>query len=266
MGGTSFDLCLVRGGQPEIKTDWNWRYRYYIGLPDGRRAERRRRRRVDRPGAPGRAARRPRVRPAPRPGRSATAGAATGRPSPTPTRCSATCPLDGFAGGRMTLDVDAARDARSQRDVAEPLGLDVIEAAWGIERIVNANMANATRRVLAGARRRPPRARADRLRRQRRGARVGDRRRARHRPHPRARRRRRRSPRSACSSPTTSSTSCARTSCRCRRSTSAALRDADARAAATRPRKELEPDRPRRDASVDVSCSCRCATRARTST
>src|SRR3954468_9281943 len=33
MGGTSFDLCLVRGGRPEIKTDWNWRYRYYIGLP-----------------------------------------------------------------------------------------------------------------------------------------------------------------------------------------------------------------------------------------
>ncbi len=57
-------------------------------------------------------------------------------------------PLDGFAGGRMTLDVDGARDA-IQRDVAEPLGLDVVEAAWGIERIVNANMANATRRVLA---------------------------------------------------------------------------------------------------------------------
>ena len=33
MGGTSFDVCLVRGGHPEIKTDWNWRYRYYIGLP-----------------------------------------------------------------------------------------------------------------------------------------------------------------------------------------------------------------------------------------
>ena len=68
MGGTSFDLCLVRGGRPEIKTDWNWRYRYYIGLPDGRRAERRRRRRLDRPGAAGRAARRARSRPAPRPG------------------------------------------------------------------------------------------------------------------------------------------------------------------------------------------------------
>src|SRR5262249_36755145 len=33
MGGTSFDICLVRRGQPQIKTDWNWRYRYYIGLP-----------------------------------------------------------------------------------------------------------------------------------------------------------------------------------------------------------------------------------------
>ena len=58
MGGTSFDLCLVRDGRPEIKTDWNWRYRYYIGLPDGRRAERGRGRRLDRPRAPGRAPRR----------------------------------------------------------------------------------------------------------------------------------------------------------------------------------------------------------------
>jgi N-methylhydantoinase A len=57
-------------------------------------------------------------------------------------------PIDGFAGGRMTLDAAQARDA-IERDVAEPLGLDVVEAAWGVERIVNANMANATRRVLA---------------------------------------------------------------------------------------------------------------------
>src|SRR5690606_13278493 len=58
-------------------------------------------------------------------------------------------PPEGFAAGRMTLDVDAAR-AAIERDVAEPLGIDVIEAAWGIERIVNANMANATRKVLSG--------------------------------------------------------------------------------------------------------------------
>ena len=35
------------------------------------------------------------------------------------------------------------------REVAQPLGLDPVDAAWGVERIVNANMANATRRVLA---------------------------------------------------------------------------------------------------------------------
>ena len=58
-------------------------------------------------------------------------------------------PTTGFAGGRMELDVDAAREA-IRREVAEPLGIDVVEAAWGIERIVNANMANATRKVLAG--------------------------------------------------------------------------------------------------------------------
>jgi N-methylhydantoinase A len=58
-------------------------------------------------------------------------------------------PPEGFANGRMSLDVEAARVA-IEREVAGPLGVDVVEAAWGIERIVNANMANATRRVLAG--------------------------------------------------------------------------------------------------------------------
>ena len=33
MGGTSYDLCLIRGGRPEIKMDWNWRHRYCIGIP-----------------------------------------------------------------------------------------------------------------------------------------------------------------------------------------------------------------------------------------
>jgi N-methylhydantoinase A len=57
-------------------------------------------------------------------------------------------PTQSFAGGRMQLDVDAARAAIA-RDVGDPLGIDVVEAAWGIERIVNANMADETRRVLA---------------------------------------------------------------------------------------------------------------------
>src|SRR6059058_4784071 len=33
MGGTSYDVCLVRAGTPEVKAGWNWHHRYLIGLP-----------------------------------------------------------------------------------------------------------------------------------------------------------------------------------------------------------------------------------------
>ena len=59
-------------------------------------------------------------------------------------------PADGFAGGRMTLDVDAARARDPSATSPSRSASTSIEAAWGIERIVNANMANATRKVLAG--------------------------------------------------------------------------------------------------------------------
>ena len=49
-----------------------------------------------------------------------------------------------FLGGRMALDVAAAEVAIA-RDVAEPLGIDVLQAAWGIHQVVNENMANAAR-------------------------------------------------------------------------------------------------------------------------
>jgi N-methylhydantoinase A len=148
MGGTSFDLCLVRHGHPEIKTDWNWRYRYYIGLPMVD---------VQSVGAGGGSIARVRqgaLLVGPESAGSTPGPVCYGRGGARPTVTDADAvlgyvPVDGFAGGRMQLDVDAARAAIA-RDVAEPLGLDVVEAAWGIERIVNANMANATRKVLAG--------------------------------------------------------------------------------------------------------------------
>ncbi len=147
MGGTSFDVCLVRNGQPEIKTDWNWRYRYYIGLPMVD---------VQSVGAGGGSIARVRqgaLLVGPESAGSSPGPVCYGRGGTLPTVTDADAvlgylPVDGFAGGRMTLDVDGALDA-IRRDVAEPLGLDVVEAAWGIERIVNASMANATRRVLA---------------------------------------------------------------------------------------------------------------------
>jgi N-methylhydantoinase A len=49
-----------------------------------------------------------------------------------------------FLGGRMALDVDAAR-AAIQEQIADPLGMSLVRAAWGIHQIVNENMANAAR-------------------------------------------------------------------------------------------------------------------------
>jgi N-methylhydantoinase A len=148
MGGTSYDVCLVRDGQPVLKTDDNWRYRYYIGIPmvdvesvgagGGSIASVRQGALLVGPESAG-------AQPGPvcygRGGRRATVTDADAVLGYLPTG-------DTFAGGRMRLDVDAARAAIA-RDVGEPLGLDVVDAAWGIERIVNANMANAVRRVVA---------------------------------------------------------------------------------------------------------------------
>ena len=54
--------------------------------------------------------------------------------------------LDGdfFLGGRMRLDRQAAARAIEEQ-VARPLGLDLTQAAWGIHRLVNENMAAAAR-------------------------------------------------------------------------------------------------------------------------
>lgn len=48
-----------------------------------------------------------------------------------------------FLGGKMRLDRDAA--ARAIERIAGKLGMDVHEAAWGIHRVVNENMASAAR-------------------------------------------------------------------------------------------------------------------------
>jgi N-methylhydantoinase A len=148
MGGTSFDVCLVRGGEPEIKTDWNWHYRYYIGVPMVD---------VESVGAGGGSIATVRdgaLQVGPRSAGSLPGPACYGRGGVRATVTDADAvlgylPVEGFAGGRMRLDLDAAREAIA-RDVARPLGCDVDAAAWGITRIVNANMADATRRILAG--------------------------------------------------------------------------------------------------------------------
>jgi N-methylhydantoinase A len=49
-----------------------------------------------------------------------------------------------FLGGRMRLDPDAAGRAVESK-VAKPMGLSLTDAAWGIHRVVNENMAAAAR-------------------------------------------------------------------------------------------------------------------------
>src|SRR5262249_24945783 len=51
-----------------------------------------------------------------------------------------------FAGGRMRLDVEAARRA-IEMHVAKSLGLPVEEAAAGMYRVINVNMASAIREI-----------------------------------------------------------------------------------------------------------------------
>ncbi|HSS09843.1 MAG TPA: hydantoinase/oxoprolinase family protein [Acidimicrobiales bacterium] len=147
MGGTSYDVCLVRNGQPEVKADWNWRYRYYIGLPMVD---------VQSVGAGGgsiASVRQGALLVGPESAGSQPGPACYGRGGIRATVTDADLilgylPVEHFAGGRMALDVAAARQA-IERDVATPLDLSVEQAAWGIERIVNANMANAVRMVLS---------------------------------------------------------------------------------------------------------------------
>ena len=51
---------------------------------------------------------------------------------------------DNFAGGSIPLKVDAAAFALDQA-LGQPLGMPIIEAAWGLAEVVDENMANAAR-------------------------------------------------------------------------------------------------------------------------
>ena len=147
MGGTSYDVCLVQDGQPAVATDWNWRHRYYVNLPMVD---------IHSVGAGGGSIARVRqgaLLVGPDSAGSVPGPVCYGRGGVRATVTDSDAalgylPAKGFAGGRMELDVEAGRAAIA-RDVAEPLGLDVDDAAWAMQRIVNANMANAVRKVLS---------------------------------------------------------------------------------------------------------------------
>jgi N-methylhydantoinase A len=148
MGGTSYDVCLVRGGAPEVKAGWNWHHRYLVGLPMVD---------VQSVGAGGGSIARVEagaLKVGPESAGAQPGPVCYGRGGVEPTVTDANLVLGylnpgAFCAGTMRLDVEGAHAAIRER-VAKPLGVSVVEAADGIFRLVNANMANAVRRISAG--------------------------------------------------------------------------------------------------------------------
>ncbi|MFE4667028.1 hydantoinase/oxoprolinase family protein [Streptomyces sp. NPDC056716] len=145
MGGTSYDVCLIHDGKPEVGVD-NWISRYRVAVPlvdihtigsgGGSVA------RVDDAGA---------LRVGPESAGASPGPACYGRGGTRPTVTDANLLLgfmdpDRFMGGRMALD-RAAAEAAFAEHVAGPLGISVTEAAVGVFRIANSDLSNALRYV-----------------------------------------------------------------------------------------------------------------------
>jgi N-methylhydantoinase A len=145
MGGTSYDVCLVRDSEPESGTEaWVSRYRvatpmvdiHTIGAGGGSIAW------IDHGGA---------LRVGPQSAGAFPGPVCYGRGGTEPTVTDADLVLgyispEFFLGGRMRLDEEGARQVIEEK-IASPLGMDVIGAASGIFRIANNAMSNAVRHV-----------------------------------------------------------------------------------------------------------------------
>ncbi len=146
MGGTSYDMSLVRDGRPEVKTEWNWRHRYLIQLPMVD---------VQAVGAGGGSVARlagDRIVVGPQSAGAVPGPACYGLGGSEPTVTDADLLLGRidparFAAGRRALDVEAATKALTE--LGEPIGLDAVEAATAVVEIIDAYMADAVRRLLA---------------------------------------------------------------------------------------------------------------------
>jgi N-methylhydantoinase A len=152
MGGTTAKLCLVENGRPFTTTAFELHRVNNApgsGLPMNIQA-------IDlvEIGAGGGSIARARlgvIAVGPESASSTPGPACYGRGGHEPTVTDANLVLgylnpDDFAGGALTLDTAAARQA-IEHALARPLGLTVEEAAWGVHAIVTTNMELATRVV-----------------------------------------------------------------------------------------------------------------------
>jgi N-methylhydantoinase A len=145
MGGTSYEACLVQGGRPTIASYFNWQHRYLVGLPMVQ---------MHSIGAGGGSIARVEagaLHVGPESAKADPGPICYGRGGTAPTVTDANVVLgylnpEALCGGDFKLETAGVQDAIS-RQIGGPLGLDTVEAAHGIFRIINANMANAIRRV-----------------------------------------------------------------------------------------------------------------------
>jgi N-methylhydantoinase A len=149
MGGTSYEACLVRGGRPSVRSFWNWQHRYLVGLPMVE---------MHSIGAGGGSIARVEagaLRVGPESAKADPGPICYGRGGTRPTVTDANLVLgyinpEALCGGDFKLTTDGVREAL-RREIGAPLGLDEVGAAHGVFRIVNANMADAIRRVSSQA-------------------------------------------------------------------------------------------------------------------
>ncbi len=148
MGGTSYDVSVVRRGEAPAQPGWNWHHRYVIGLPMVS---------VETLGAGGGSicdARGGVLCVGPASAGSDPGPVCYGRGGTQPTVTDAALVLGllseqaEFAGGSFRLSRKGVDDA-FQTHVAGPLGCSVEAAAFDCWRVVNANMTQAVRRWTA---------------------------------------------------------------------------------------------------------------------
>jgi N-methylhydantoinase A len=145
MGGTSFDITLTRDGRANVSKNIDF-LRYRIGIPMIQ---------VETLGAGGGSIgwidSMGLMQMGPQSAGSEPGPASYDQGGEKPTTTDANLILgylnpDGLVGGRLPLNVEKARSA-IKTHLAEPLGISVEKAAYGMFTIVNNNMVNAIRRV-----------------------------------------------------------------------------------------------------------------------
>jgi N-methylhydantoinase A len=148
MGGTSYDVSLVRAGAAPAQPGWNWHHRYVIGLPMVS---------VETLGAGGGSlcdARGGVLRVGPESAGADPGPVCYGRGGERPTVTDASLVLGllseetEFAGGSFRLTRKGVEEAFREH-VAGPLDASVEDAAFDCWRVVNANMTQAVRRWTA---------------------------------------------------------------------------------------------------------------------